>query len=152
MVLFKVNMSADVPLGCCCVRTLRFFLHLWGKTRRPMSIIPFFQTPSFFSRQPWSVFDDFNNFAYTATTNANQYTYEVPVPGMTKNNVEVYLDGNMVVVDGQRGQSRVKYAFSLPRNADAQKLSATVRDGLLIITAPRLANDRSKTAKKISVQ
>lgn len=82
----------------------------------------------------------------------NSYAFEIAVPGMSRSDVVVSLDGNAVVVEGKRRQARgpaLKYAFTLPRDADADALQARVRDGLLRITCPRSAQ---RPGRRIDVQ
>lgn len=151
-----IFMLCDVLLSILSICThcvhLRQKNRCYGANRTlHMSIIPFFPLLPSFLQHP-DGYGGFSKTGYTAETkNSKQYTYEIPVPGMTKNNVEVYLDGNTVVVNGQRGQAFMKHAFWLPRDADVQRISATVQDGLLVITSPRIPVERNKHTRKITV-
>ena len=91
--------------------------------------------------------------AVEMTETDSAYKLSVEVPGMEASEIEVSVDGNMLVIAGEKKDEREEkekgYLYSersygsferrieLPAGADAAKIEAKVRKGLLQITLPK---------------
>lgn len=82
------------------------------------------------------------------------FTLRADVPGLTENDVQISVAGNTVTLRGERKvevpeghsvhrreRSAVRFAksFELPARVDAEKVSATLKHGVLTLTLPRAA-------------
>jgi HSP20 family protein len=91
--------------------------------------------------------------AVDVSENDSSYTVTVEVPGVQKNDVQVELQEGMLVIHGEKRtereekKDRSRYversygsfsrSFSLPPDADADRLEASYKDGVLSIRIPR---------------
>ncbi len=94
------------------------------------------------------------------------YYIEVDLPGVKKEDINVEVKDNILVISGERkfkkeeedkGYKRVESffgkferRFTLPADADAEKIEAKVEDGVLHITIPKI--EQKENAKKIEVK
>jgi HSP20 family protein len=91
--------------------------------------------------------------AVDLTENDTSYTITVEIPGVQKNDVQVELQDEMLVIRGEKRsereekKDRTRYversygsfsrAFDLPPDADADRLEASFKDGVLTVRVPR---------------
>jgi HSP20 family protein len=91
--------------------------------------------------------------AVDLSENESNYTITVEIPGVQKNDVQVELQDGMLVIHGEKRsereekKDRSRYversygsfsrAFDLPADADADRLEASFKDGVLTIRVPR---------------
>jgi HSP20 family molecular chaperone IbpA len=79
------------------------------------------------------------------------------LPGVTKDRLSVHLDKDVLTIDGKREPSDSKgllrgefreldyyRAFTLPSTIDADKVVATLEDGILKVTLPKRASVRPR--------
>jgi HSP20 family protein len=96
------------------------------------------------------------------------HAYEVTaeLPGMSEKDIEVKLAGGMLTIKGEKSEEKeektkdvhvserrygsFQRSFSVPEDVDADKLAATVRNGVLTVTMPKSAEAKKKE-RKISV-
>jgi len=111
-----------------------------------------------------------NVAAFVPTVNTrvdnDAYTIEIDLPGIKKNEVEITTEDNVLTVSGERKfqdevaaddyykvESRYgKFvrSFTLPEDADIEKIDAQVEDGVLEITIPKRADIQK--VKKITIK
>ena len=103
----------------------------------------------------------------------NGYTVEVAAPGMTKDDFNVHLDedGNISITMEKKSENkeenkknghylRREFSYSkfqqtmvLPDNVDKDKISASVKDGVLTIDLPKLPKEEPvKRSKQIEIK
>lgn len=67
----------------------------------------------------------------------NQYVYEMPIPGLTKDAVSIKLKNNKLEItggiEGHKWSPLFTHTFSLPKNADVKTVKATVENGILCV-------------------
>ena len=56
---------------------------------------------------------------------------EVDLPGVTKESLEVYVDGMYMVITGKRGESSVQKKIYLGMNLDSENISGELELGVL---------------------
>ncbi len=90
------------------------------------------------------------------------YTIRMDVPGIDKDNLQVKVDGDVLIVSGKRKEARketgeggtrriihaersygeFRRGFSLPDGIDGKNVKATCKDGVLVITLPKKERTR----------
>ncbi|BCD60927.1 MULTISPECIES: Hsp20/alpha crystallin family protein [unclassified Nitratiruptor] len=94
------------------------------------------------------------------------YYVEVDLPGVKKEDINVEVKDNVLVLSGERkfkkeeedkGYKRVESffgkferRFTLPADADAEKIEAKVEDGVLTIVIPKV--EQKENTKKIEIK
>ncbi len=94
------------------------------------------------------------------------YIVEVDLPGVKKEDISVEVKDNILVVSGERkfkkeeedkGYKRVESffgrferRFTLPADADPEKIEAKVEDGVLTIVIPKI--EQKENTKKIEIK
>lgn len=105
----------------------------------------------------------FGDFERSVTADSTKVGFEddgtsfvlrADVPGLTENDVQISVSGNTVTLRGERKvevpeghsvhrreRSAVRFAksFELPARVDADKVTATLKHGVLTLTLPRAA-------------
>ena len=94
----------------------------------------------------------FNSLDSNITENKKGYRLEVAVPGMSEQNLAIRIEGDTLTVVGKSSQKRVKRglsnmtefnsqqfsrSFTLPPNADIDRIKSKCRNGLLMIDIPK---------------
>lgn len=95
---------------------------------------------------------------------AEGYSVEAELPGIQMENLEVVVKNNELLIRGERlpsreanvtyhrrerGLGKFERRVRLPVDVDSEQVSATLRDGVLVITLPKAAEARPK---KITVK
>ncbi len=95
----------------------------------------------------------------------NSAWIECELPGLTLDDIEVFVSGNDVTVKGnrriaepekaawhrrERSQGEFVRSLTLPWDLDAEKVAATFRDGVLTIELPKAESARPKKVKVLS--
>ncbi len=114
-----------------------------------------------------SVFQNWGHPGYTLTTprvnvqeKADAYHLEAELPGLTEKDFTVNVEHNLLTVASQqerneerkengyvireRRSGAFKRSFALPEDVDADRISATFKDGLLTLTVPRNAKTQGR--------
>jgi len=117
------------------------------------------------------------NFSETNTTlpsvnileNDNEFKVEVAVPGMDKKDFQIDFENDILTISSEKTQenketsdtySRKEYSyqsfkrsFSIPKNViDGEKISATYKNGELVIAIPKREEAKPKPARLIEVK
>ena len=89
--------------------------------------------------------------AATVLENAEGYTLEVEMPGVSKENLEMWVENNELTIIGRRSmpsiegtllhresrQENFRRAFELDPSIDAEKISAKIEQGVVTLTLPK---------------
>jgi len=89
--------------------------------------------------------------AATLLENTDGYTLEVEMPGVTKENLEMWVENNELTILGRRSTPAVegmllhresrsenfRRSFELDPSIDAGKISATIEQGVVTLTLPK---------------
>lgn len=98
-----------------------------------------------------------------------QYLLEIMAPGMNKEDFNLELVEDRLIISGEHRQNQeaandkytrkefsfqsFKRAFSLPENAvEADAISAAYENGILRVTLPKRNNEKSSETKKILIK
>jgi HSP20 family protein len=87
----------------------------------------------------------------TVLENADGYTLEVEMPGVSKDNLETWVENNELTIVGRRSMPAVegtllhresrsenfRRAFELDPSIDAEKISAKIEQGVVRLTLPK---------------
>ncbi len=95
----------------------------------------------------------------------NDYTLKMDLPGMSKEEVKIEVEGNRIAVSGERKEQREEKdaktyfsestygsfmrSFALPENIDESQVKAHFKDGVLRISIPRSGE---RIGKSIPIQ
>jgi HSP20 family protein len=98
--------------------------------------------------------------AVDVTENDNSYAITVELPGSKRDDVSVEVHGDVIEVRGEKRSEREEKderrhviersygsfsrSFSLPANADAERISASFKDGVLTIDIPKAQESKPK--------
>jgi HSP20 family protein len=98
----------------------------------------------------------------------NEFVVTVELPGIDQKNVDVNVTGNMLTIKGEKRDekeedqkekhyhlSERRYgsfsrSFTLPETVAQDKITATMKDGVLILTLPK-TEEATKPARKIEI-
>lgn len=133
--------------------------------------------------QNWlpSIFDEILNNEFVHTSNAApavnikentaNYTVDVAVPGMLKEDCKISIDdyNNLVISVEKKNEekcenaethylrrefsyAKFQQAFVLPKDVDKEKIEAKVENGILAVTLPKFAAGEEKGHRLIEIQ
>jgi HSP20 family protein len=90
----------------------------------------------------------------------SDYLVTAELPGLTKKDVEITLDNNVLTLTGERrveketkgetyhrserSYGKFSRSFALPREVDGESVKAAFKDGLLTLSIPKRAEARSR--------
>ncbi len=113
------------------------------------TLIRFNRTLPLFERSIESILNDgfFNSFDTNLQDLGNQYVLQVAVPGMSKEHLNIQLNGNVLRIQGEKqlrngmpaqqvvefSNTRFSRSFILPEDTDHDAISAECKNGLLTI-------------------
>ncbi|PWG15881.1 Hsp20/alpha crystallin family protein [Salibaculum griseiflavum] len=124
-----------------------------------------------------SLYEPFRNFgsrlaewvspASDASTDEAGYRITMELPGVSEDDIELTVDEGVVTVTGEKRVERedkgdtwyfserqfgsFRRSFRLPGDADADKASADLKDGVLVVTVPR-RTEPERQARKVQVK
>jgi len=118
-----------------------------------------------------STFPALNNTGFfpsmEAVENEKEYIVNVELPGLTKEDVNINVTDNTLIISGQKTteqkneKDKVHFSelsfgsfrreMSLPTNAQGDNISASYKDGILKVIVPKKEIEKPKT-KKISIE
>lgn len=124
-----------------------------------------------------SIYDPFRNFGHrlrdwlTPATDASGdedgYSIAMELPGVALEDVELSIDDGVVAVQGEkrtetedkgdtwyfseRQYGAFRRSFRLPADADGANAKASMKDGVLTISVPKLPPETAQNARKISI-
>ena len=95
------------------------------------------------------------------------YTIELDVPGVSKEDIEITTEDNVLTISGERKQSQevkdedyykvesvygtFSRSFTLPEKVDVENIHAESKNGVLEVVIPKL-EDKAKQPKKIAIK
>jgi len=95
------------------------------------------------------------------------YVIELDLPGISKDNIEITTEDNVLTVSGERKRKEevkeedyykmesvygtFSRSFTLPEKVDIEKIRAEAKDGVLEVVIPKL-EDKEKQPKKIEIK
>ncbi|MCU9847808.1 Hsp20/alpha crystallin family protein [Defluviimonas sp. WL0024] len=101
--------------------------------------------------------------AAEASSDGKVYRIAVELPGVEEKDIDISIDDGMVTVKGEKKESREEKgetwyfserqygsfsrSFRLPADADPAKVSADLKDGVLMLTVERAAPEVTKARK-----
>jgi HSP20 family protein len=96
------------------------------------------------------------------------YHIEVDLPGMKKEDINIQVEDNTLVISGERkikeelkeenyykiesSFGKFTRSFSLPEDADIEKIHAESQDGILEVVVPKLEVQKVDKVKKIEIK
>lgn len=93
----------------------------------------------------------------------DEYIIESDLPGMSKNDIKINVQGNILTIEGEREKETkeehngylrrersfgtFKRSFTLPQNVVEDKVKASFKDGVLTVHVPKAEKSKRKTVK-----
>ncbi len=90
----------------------------------------------------------------------DHYRVELDAPGYSSDDIEVTLEQGILTISGERAEEkeetrgtyhlrerstgRFSRSFSMPRSVDAEKLSARLEDGILVVELPKAPEAKAR--------
>ena len=89
--------------------------------------------------------------------NEKEYYLTMDIPGMSKDDIEVTFDSNLLKISGQRKSDKydayeygkMERTFSVPNNVETNKISANIDNGVLKVLLPKA---KSSLGRKITIK
>lgn len=110
---------------------------------------------------------DWLNPATEASGGDSSYDIAMELPGVGEDDIDLSVEDGVVTIRGEKKTSSersgdtwyfserqygaFRRSFRLPADADAAKASAKMKDGVLHVTVPKLAEEEASAAKKIKI-
>ena len=105
--------------------------------------------------------------ATEASGGKDAYAINMELPGVAEDDIDLTVDDGVVTVRGEkktetekkgdtwffseRQYGAFRRSFRLPADADAGRVSAEMKDGVLKITVPKKAQAQPETARKVAI-
>ncbi len=123
------------------------------KTYRPMYMSNFFDNDldSFF--KPASTFKP----AVNVREDEKAYNIELALPGISREDIKIEIDKNILMISSEKNDNKEESAngyslrefgyqsfcrnFTIPENADSEKISASYKNGILTVGIPKSKED-----------
>jgi HSP20 family protein len=126
----------------------------WQLMRDPFQMIrDFFVDPFRAMQQPYIGRELAWNPSFEVRETDNAYVFKADLPGVKQDDVEISLTDNRLLITGKRDQEMAQdegtlhtyersfgsfqRAFVLPDNADLDKISSDLKDGVLTLAVPK---------------
>ena len=77
----------------------------------------------------------------------NNYSFEVDLPGFNKGDIKVDLRQNNLILAAKNEKRERNKTVTLPRDIDGEKISASLKNGVLTITIPKKVKGSNKRIK-----
>lgn len=101
--------------------------------------------------------------------NKDDYSIEMAVPGMKKEDFDIDIDNNTITISCQKesetkdgseenysrreyNYSRFSRSFTVPQNAQLDQVKAKYADGMLQLSVPKKTNGQNTAGQKIKVE
>jgi len=89
--------------------------------------------------------------SYHTQLNVNEddenYSFEVDLPGFTKSDIKVDLKQNNLILTAKNDSRERNKTVTLPQDIDGDKISASLKNGVLNITIPKKVKGDCKRIK-----
>lgn len=92
---------------------------------------------------------------YYVNADDKQWTIEMPLPGMSKDNLKVDVEDNMLTIQAtstikSKAVRNIKKSWYIDENVDVSGISAKLENGLLTIILPKVKPTKKSVAINIS--
>lgn len=92
---------------------------------------------------------------YYVTSDEKQWTIEIPLPGISKENLKIDIEDNMLTVQAlptvkSKAVKAVKKSWYVDESIDATAIVAKLENGLLTISLPKIKPTKKSVAVTIS--
>jgi len=101
--------------------------------------------------------------AHDIIENDNEYIIEMELAGVKKEDISVDTKDNVLIIEAERKRDnkhkynrkelyfgKYKRSFTLPNNADINEIEGKMKEGMLIVTIPKIIN-KKKIKKTIEI-
>lgn len=93
--------------------------------------------------------DFYDNRTFVKQTE-KQYEISVAMPGISKENIDVYVENNILHIKSEETNEFTTSSFhkswSLPHNVNEEDIKASYKDGILYATIPKIKSEKIQIA------
>lgn len=91
---------------------------------------------------------------YYVTADEKQWTIEIPMPGISKDNLKVDIEDNMLTIQAttaikSKAVKNIKKSWYVDDNVDVNNISAKLENGLLLVILPKVKPSRKSVSVTI---
>lgn len=95
------------------------------------------------------------------------YFLDLAIPGIDKNNLRIDINEDVLTIsseikseneDNRDGYKRKEFSYSsfcrnfyIPENANKEKIEASYKDGVLVVTLPKQEGEKTKITREIKI-
>ena len=96
----------------------------------------------------WNLMDEVFNYPQRETRNMriedDVLTMEFDVPGLSKKDINVKVEDTILSIEGDNEKRTFKKRYNIQEDWDVSKTTATVKDGVLNISIPKVEEKKTK--------
>jgi len=96
----------------------------------------------------WNLMDEVFNHPQRETRNMkvdnDVLTMEFDVPGLSKKDINVKVEDTILSIEGDNEKRTFKKRYNIQEDWDVSKTTATVKDGVLNISIPKVEEKKTK--------
>lgn len=134
---------------------------------------PFFDlAKKFFNNDDFDFYPSFetrrNSGLSNISENENEYVVEISAPGLKKEDIKIELENDILKIssdfEDQKEEKNDGYyrrefcrssferSFTLPKIVDKENISASMENGILSVSIPKLKEEKKKDSLKITIK
>merc|ERR1712232_1008015 len=96
---------------------------------------------------------------YKVVDNDQKFQMMLDIPGVKEEDIDIKLDDGKITVQGQRVSTsdhshysfKFSQSFNLDPTVDVDKFTATLNDGVLVISAPKDVTNQEENVRRIPI-
>lgn len=96
----------------------------------------------------WNLMDEVFNYPQRETRNMkvedDVLTMEFDVPGLSKKDINVKVEDSILLIEGDNERRTFNKRYSVSEDWDVAKTSASVKDGVLTVSIPKVEEKKAK--------
>ena len=92
---------------------------------------------------------------YYVTADDKQWLIEMPMPGISKDNLKVHIEDNMLTIQAvstikSKAVRNIKKSWYIDENIDVNSISAKLENGLLLVTLPKVKPSKKSVSVTVA--
>lgn len=92
---------------------------------------------------------------YYVNADDKQWLIEMPMPGISKDNLKVHIEDNMLTIQAtsnikSKAVRNIKKSWYIDENIDVNSISAKLENGLLLVTLPKVKPSKKSVSVTVA--
>jgi|688.fasta_scaffold1609295_1 HSP20 family protein len=97
----------------------------------------------------------YNKEEYYVTSNDKEWIIEMPLPGMSKENLKIDFQDSMLIISANpsinsKAVRNIKKSWALDESVDVTSITAKLENGLLTVVLPKIKPEKKSISINIS--